>query len=114
LRSFADRAGFRREPGASGVLTIGEQQFKSSRLGTVFAGDPRYHGKAEVTQSFDMHGPLLDALTAGGPSRLAYLDSKGATVAQADLAFASGTVIQGAVEKTFPTALALATKKSQC
>lgn len=103
-----------REAGGSFVLTVGEQKFRSVPMGTVFSGDPRYHGKVEVTQSFEMKAPLIDALAKGGPARLAYLDSKRNAGADADLSFAPKASIQGAVEKAYPTALKLAAAKGQC
>jgi hypothetical protein len=102
-----------RDAKGSFVLTVGGQEFRS-RPDKVLTGYPGYHGKAEVHQVFDMKRPLLDALAAGGPGRLAYLDDKGATLAQVDLTFAPTSVIQGAVEKTYPTALAFTQHKGQC
>lgn len=96
------------------VLTLAGQEFRSSRPGMVLTGDPEWRGKVEVEQAFEMQGPLVEALASGGVGHLAYLDKMGLPLAQADLSFASATVIQGAVEKTYPTALAFTTSKGQC
>ena len=101
------------EAKGSFVLTVGGQEF-TSRPDKVLTGYPGYHGKVEVHQVFDMKRPLLDALASGGSGRLAYLDDKKAILGQVDLTFAPTTVIQGAVEKTYPTALAYAKHKGQC
>jgi hypothetical protein len=95
------------------VLTVGGQEFRSSAPGVAFTGDPRLNGKAQVRQDFALSGPLRDALAAGGAGRLAYLDA-GAVLAQTDLSFAPAAVIQGVIDKTYPTALAIAGDKGRC
>jgi hypothetical protein len=96
------------------TLTVGGQAFRSFGPVIVSSGTPGAHGKVEVHQQFEMTKTLIDALASGGPGRLAYLDNKGMTVAQVDLSFASTAIIQGAAEKTYPTAVAFATNKAQC
>ena len=102
------------EAGGSLVLTVGGQDFRSSEPQTLLSGVPEWRGKVSVEQVFQMSLPLVDALAAGGPGRLAYLDSRGATLVQTDLSFAPRALIQVAVDKSYPSALRFATRKAAC
>jgi hypothetical protein len=94
------------------VLTVDGLDFTSDWPGSV---SQEAEGKADVMQAFRLKKPLATALATGGPARLAFVDSKGSSVFQADITFAPPAGIQDAVGKAYPAAATFYTKKdAQC